>query len=178
DIVIGPDGNFWITGHFSPDDTFDIPTVSRLTMKTVLTPHAMPGPGQIPDAIVNGPDGNLWFTVPRFNIIGRITPAGVMTQFPLPSNGGPLDIVPGKDNNLWFTEPGTNAVGRITYDGKITELAVPIIGRGLYGITVGPDKNLWITDIGDNCIWQMSTKGVTKQFALPNSLPRSPYNII
>src|SRR5690242_21665485 len=21
DIVIGPDGNFWITGHFSPDDT-------------------------------------------------------------------------------------------------------------------------------------------------------------
>src|SRR5439155_25862858 len=32
--------------------------------------------------IAAGPDGNLWFTEPAPNRIGRITPAGVVTEFP------------------------------------------------------------------------------------------------
>ena len=47
--------------------------------------------------------------------IGRITPGGAITEFPLPSPGsGPAGIAAGPDDNLWFTEQLGNKIGRIT----------------------------------------------------------------
>jgi len=72
-----------------------------------------------PVGITAGPDGNLWFAATDVNMIGRITPAGSFTEFPLPttcgsSNGcGPYAITAGPDGNLWFTE-AANDIGRIT----------------------------------------------------------------
>ena len=39
------------------------------------------GPTTDPSAITTGPDGALWFTIPRNNAIGRVTTAGVSTQY-------------------------------------------------------------------------------------------------
>jgi len=38
-------------------------------------------PASSPGAITAGPDGNLWFTEPGTNRIGRITPTGTVTEF-------------------------------------------------------------------------------------------------
>src|SRR5260370_36842289 len=38
-----------------------------------------------PITITPGPDGALWFTEALSNKIGRITPAGAITEFPLPT---------------------------------------------------------------------------------------------
>ena len=38
-----------------------------------------------PTAITAGPDGALWFTERGANKIGRITPAGIITEFSLPT---------------------------------------------------------------------------------------------
>ena len=61
----------------------------------------------VPYGIAAGPDGNLWFTEYDGDRIGRITPAGVVTEFSAGitrtatdrDHGGP-------DGNLWFTEAG------------------------------------------------------------------------
>ena len=55
-------------------------------------------------------------------MIGRITPAGTITEFPTPLAGsGDLEqIARGPDGNLWFTE-FTGKVGRITPAGVVTE---------------------------------------------------------
>src|SRR5690349_12794015 len=54
-------------------------------------------------AITAGPDGNLWFTLAD-DQIGRITPAGQVTAFPVPQSPfGPESITSGPDGNLWFT---------------------------------------------------------------------------
>ena len=45
-----------------------------------------------PWGIVMATDGNLWFTELQSNKIGRITPGGKITEFPLPSAGSPSDI--------------------------------------------------------------------------------------
>jgi streptogramin lyase len=67
-----------------------------------------------PVGITVGPDGALWFTEGSGNKIGRITPAGVITEFPIPTAGsGPVGITAGPDGALWFTENGTNKIGRI-----------------------------------------------------------------
>src|SRR5438046_681415 len=56
--------------------------------------------------IAAGPDGNVWFTEALGNRIGRITSAGVVTEFStgIFPNGYPAAIAAGPDGNLWFTE--------------------------------------------------------------------------
>src|SRR5262249_56379731 len=53
-----------------------------------------------PQGITRGPDGNLWFTEATADRIGRITPAGVVTQFSAGSTPRsrppPLPAAPGR----------------------------------------------------------------------------------
>ena len=53
-----------------------------------------------------GPTATSAFTESDANKIGRITTAGVVTQFPLPAGNTPTSITAGPDGNLWFTEAG------------------------------------------------------------------------
>src|SRR5438128_1578799 len=84
-------------------------------------------PASLPRGITAGPDGNLWFADEARSNIGRITLAGSITEFPLPTNCGlsggcePWSITAGPDGNLWFTELDGNRIGRITTTGSITE---------------------------------------------------------
>ena len=41
--------------------------------------------GTFPERIAAGPDGNLWFTEDQTNHIGRMTTAGALTEFPVPT---------------------------------------------------------------------------------------------
>lgn len=116
-----------------------------------FTEFVIPTGTNAPLGIAAGPDGNMWFTENPFSLggrgpndsrIGRITPAGVITEFALPGSGrlsGP--IVAGADGALWFGEDGK--IGRITTAGAITELTLPIVSSTILGIAAGPDGNLW-----------------------------------
>src|SRR5262249_23925963 len=76
-----------------------------------------------PYGITRGPDGNLWFTENLAGKIGRITPAGVITEFNLTPGSQPVQITAGPDGNLWFTENVPSRIGRITPAGVITEFS-------------------------------------------------------
>ena len=101
--------------------------------------------------ITAGPDGNLWFTNFDARKIGRVTPAGAITEYPAgagTTDGSPYGITAGPDGNLWFTDYGAHKIGRITPAGVITEYPA---GTGtsygsVSGIATGPDGNLWFTD--------------------------------
>ena len=83
----------------------------------------------------------MWFTENTANKIGRITTAGAITEYPMPSaNAGPYAIVTGPDLALWFTEQTGHGIGRITTAGTITEF--PVDGTQPLGIASGPDS-LW-----------------------------------
>ena len=100
------------------------------------------------------------------NKIGRITPAGVITEFPiLPTAGSdPWDITAGPDGNLWFTEYAGNNIGRITTAGDITEFLIPTVGSQPHGITAGPDGNIWFTENFGNNIGRITPAGVITEF--------------
>src|SRR5947209_2293049 len=94
------------------------------------------------ESITAGQDGNFWFTLSILQVgntygtppdIGRITPSGTISLFPLPSiNEVPGSITTGPDGNLWFTEAvaspdGQSAIGtigRITPSGVISKFAL------------------------------------------------------
>ncbi|MDB5040836.1 MAG: lyase-like protein [Candidatus Eremiobacteraeota bacterium] len=86
-------------------------------------------PGAVANDLVGiaaGPDGNVWFTEAGSNAIGRITTAGVVSTFPIPTAGSnPVSITGAPDGALWFTQPGTGQVGRMTTQGVVTEFSFP-----------------------------------------------------
>ena len=127
------------------------------------------GPTAIPGSIVTGADGALWFTegLPVAKI-GRITTAGMVTEFPLPDPGSsPNGITAGPDGALWFAEYSANKIGRITTAGAITEFPVPTAGGTPVGIAAGPDGALWFTDNSANRIGRITTAGIVSSFPLP-----------
>ena len=72
--------------------------------------------------IALGGDGNMWFTDFVNNAIGRITPLGVVTEFPIPTaNASVYGITPWYNNSLLFTERNASKIGMITTSGVITE---------------------------------------------------------
>lgn len=67
-----------------------------------------------PGSITAGPDGNLWFT--EGEQIGRITPGGTITQYPLPTPSSFVSgITWGSDGTLWFTEVDSKGQGKVGY---------------------------------------------------------------
>jgi virginiamycin B lyase len=75
-----------------------------------------------------GPDGALWFVEMAGNKVGRITPAGVVSEFTVPTLAAvPWAITAGADGAMWFAEGASNKIGRITTAGAVTEFALPTL---------------------------------------------------
>jgi virginiamycin B lyase len=124
--------------------------------------------------IAAGPDGAMWFSGNRN--IGRITTAGVITVYPIPtSNAGSAAITAGPDGAMWFTESGINSgpafakIGRITTSGVITEYPLPDPSSDPTAITVGPDGALWFIESITAKIGRITTSGTITEFPLPPS---------
>jgi virginiamycin B lyase len=110
--------------------------------------------------IVAGPDGNVWFTVPEQNAVGRITPQEQMRLFTLPTTGSrPFGIASGPDGNLWVTEQASNKILRLTPAGTMTEFPLPANEQRPDLIISGPDGTLWFLEQGLNRIGRMTTAG-------------------
>ena len=129
-----------------------------------------------PEYITNGPDGNLWFTEFYARKVARITPSGVVTEFPLHGTDDDEAIVTGPDHNLWFTQPGANQIGRMTTSGVLTDFPIQGQDPSPRGISVGPDGNLWFTEYYDDHIGRITISGVITRFAVPTN--SSPWEIM
>jgi virginiamycin B lyase len=137
-IAAGSDGNIWFTENFSD-------RVARMTPKGMVTEFTLPVSGQY-EAIVPGPDGNLWIAV---NLTGslpgsrpssapnstagaivRMTTSGVATVFPIPSGADVTGLIARRDGTLSFTERwvtgGPTYIGSITTAGQITETSLSL----------------------------------------------------
>lgn len=138
-----------------------------------ITEFALPA-GSKPMYIAAGPDGNMWFTDPGTNQIGRIATTGQVTEFGLgitPAaqlNG----IAAGPDGNMWFTERAGHKVGRITPAGAITEFSTGLTSSpDIYGITAGPENDLWFTETFNSRIGRIDPRtGVITEFPTPGGV--------
>jgi streptogramin lyase len=148
-LVSGPDANLWLVASNGAGAALVGRVVPNEPGNEVLTEFPVTSSGHLLD-IATGPDGNLWFTDAGSNEIGRVTTAGAVTKFPVPSaSSGVHGIIAGPDGNLWFTQNLTGKLAKITPAGVVTELAcLPTASSGPTNITVGPDGRLWLTETG------------------------------
>ena len=133
----------------------------------------IPGGASQPISIIQGADGNFWFTLQNSSQVARITPQGVITEFATPTNSNPFAITPGPDGNVWFTEGSAGQIAFITPSGEITEIQFSLFDAA-GGIATGSDGNIWFTDETGNNIWRYDLAAQTlKKFQVPtpNSSP-------
>lgn len=149
-ITAGSDGNLWFT---EPGGG-----IGRITTSGEITEIANASGGG--HDITAGPDGNLWFTEYSSNLIGRVTPEGVLTEFPGVGSGS---ITTGADGNLWVAESSYHGIGgnpgggtprggnlvRVTPSGSVTQYCELPEHTEASAIAAGPDGNLWFPAYGE-----------------------------
>ncbi len=153
------------TAWFAEADTAKI---GEVTEGGSITEYPVPSKqydSGILQGITAGPDGNLWFTT--YSYIGRMTPSGSFTFYPITAYNGAYDITPGPDGNVWFTEIG-GIVGYVTPGGAVTEYSLPSGSRPYY-ITAGKDGAVWFIDPSNNDVDRLTTSGSLTQYVLPST---------
>ena len=141
----------------------------RTTSSSSRTPgmiaeYPVPKASSAPDAITRGPDGNVWFTEDAGDQVGRITPAGVISEYHVPPPQDTLQslagIVTGPDGNIWLTQASATCqilkghriclrdseVYAMTTGGTIVRKSGVLPFLELENITNGPGKDLWIAE--------------------------------
>ena len=127
-IAAGPEEALWFTEQ-------NTGRIGRITTSGQLTEYAIPNPGDLPTGaigapaprrIVYGPEGAFWFTDPGDGSIGRITTAGQVTEYKIPSppkpkvageEVSPDEIAVAGNGELWFTESGVPDLGSVDLTG-------------------------------------------------------------
>ncbi len=174
-LAAAPDGSVWFPYARAKSDGSPIDSwVGRFTAQGVFSTWKLPTTdgfrfyqfGAIGHSdIAYGPDGNVWFTENSGNKVGKITPNGTITEYPLTGFAAPSVIVAGPDGNLWFTESGIHKIAKMTTAGNITEYP---LAAGTYpiGLTVGADGNLWFAQAGNHMIGRITTAGAITTYPL------------
>ena len=164
DVATGPDGALWFTKQGNGG------AIGRLDPGTGVVTEYTAGltPASEPTAITAGPDGNLWFTQAARPGIGRITTAGVITEYGAGTSGGrPNDIVTGADEQLWFTLSGPDGVGRLDpATGAVTVFTQDITPGGApNGIAAASNKKLFFTETAGARLGRIKTDGRVEEIS-------------
>jgi streptogramin lyase len=154
-LVLGPDGNVWFADNGVGKAIARITPSGEVTLyKGNLGEACSRGCG--PHGLINGPEGDVWLTVGAGDdgLIGRITPAGVTTEF-TPKFGladDPESLVSAPDGDLWFSDStlgvGTEdwAIGRMTPEGAFSAFSDGLDAESVDDLAVGSDGNVWFVN--------------------------------
>ncbi|MBN1289733.1 MAG: hypothetical protein JXA49_08880 [Actinobacteria bacterium] len=140
-----------------------------------ITEYSVPTEGGGPYSIAAGPDGNIWFTEPGSNKIGKVTLTGEFTEYEIPTPYcDPMDITAGPDGSLWFTEFNSSKICKVTVSGEFTEYNTLTPDCSPWAITAGPDGNIWFSQFGNKIGKVTPTGGFTDYTVLTGpDTPRS-----
>jgi streptogramin lyase len=133
-----------------------------------ITQFAIPTANSHPEGIAKGPDGNVWFVESSAAKIGRMTPAGTFSEYPLSTSAFAKGISTGPDGNLWVAEAGAGKIARVTTSGQVMEFPIPTANSFPQNLVAGPDGALWFTERLGGKIGRITTSGVvTNEFTVP-----------
>lgn len=160
-LAVGADRDFYVL-----DDSTNVVRVNENgAAKSFPIPS---GDNTSFDGVAPGPDGNVWFS--EFDHIGKITPAGKITEFKYPSGysannyGG---VTSGSDGNVWFAQSTGNAIGRIVPStGAITMFPIGVSCTPA-AVLLANDNNVWFACLTTSpLIGRITPKGKITTFPI------------
>ncbi|MDQ3724538.1 MAG: hypothetical protein M3335_01390 [Actinomycetota bacterium] len=131
-----------------------------------------------------GLGGDLWFTEQWSNRISRISPAGRLRSYRLPTPGRrPTAVTRGPLRSMWFLVEGTKgggkyrALGRLSSSGRFSEIPLPGESH-VEDLVADADGNLWVarTGLREGEIDRVTPGGKVTRFPAkePGSIVRGP----
>jgi virginiamycin B lyase len=171
-------GRLWVTWEFTgylvrltEDGTVDRQFDVRLDCPTCpggekINPH--------PHGLGFGADGEtMWFTGKATGTVGKVTPDGQMTTYPLKNVGSvPIYVRAGRDGTMWITELVGSAIARITADGTVKEFTIPTHNARPIAIVPEPGSDaMWFSEEAGNRVARIAPDGTITEFPVPMTQP-------
>jgi virginiamycin B lyase len=164
-LSVGTAAKVFLTMHQNVRAQVSIDFVGQPTFQEFPVPS-----GGSPYLITWGFTGDLWFTEPEFNQVAKITSAGVITEFSVPTaSSNPLGIATVGGTDAWFTEYNANKIGHVTSAGVFTEYTIPTPNSGPWGIIPGPTGGYWFVEQLGNKIGFIDNGGAITEHAIPTA---------
>src|SRR3954468_12382792 len=138
-----------------------------------LKQFKVPTAGSSPEHITLASDGNFWFTESFQNSsntvannLGRITPAGTVTEFHVCDQCFPTDVVQGSDGILYYTKNDA-PLGRLRTTGEVLPDVGPVFSFNGNGLAAH-GSDIWIADFNNGVMHRYNvTTGVMTGFTVP-----------
>jgi virginiamycin B lyase len=160
-VTVAADGALWCTR-----------TDDRLSRRDASGEHAVIdlAPGSAPYGVAAGPDGEIWFTAPGLDQIGRLTATGDITTFDLPvPDARAAMITVGADGSAWTALNGAGALARVRNGAvQLVELPggrAPAAPVGIAASTAG----IWYADIAGGCVGRVDESGSVQQISFADA---------
>ncbi len=185
-LTTGPDGDLWfiytVVGNTpSSGNVLTQNFIGRVTAAGSVT--LFPVSSYSTDtgemySLAAGSDGNLWFTeqLSQEWVLGRMTPNGVMTQFPLGLNSAhwAADVADGSNGSLVLVDQSLLHlreldVIRVSTAGVMTPYKIPAASADAFAEYLGTDdRSVWFSNIlrGGTTIGRITPSGVAKVYSV------------
>ena len=156
----------------------DQTTAPRVDIREWPTPTR----GTHPHDPLATPDGAIWYTGQKANLLGRLDPAtGQVREFPLKEpDSGPHGLVADKSGAIWFTAQSKGYIGKLDpTSGEVREYIPKSAGR-IDPHTPTFDKNgvLWFTAQGASLIGRLDPSSGEIALLSPPTKDAAPYGIV
>lgn len=146
--VVGSIGNVTITGEVTE---YFLPTGSNKPINLDV--------GEFQFRITEGSDGNIWFTQPNANIVGKLTDDGMLTEYQYTKDVEAHAITAGPDGTMYVMD----------FHGGLTGMDIEgnIYGNipSVYGVSMvsGTDGSLWV---GSHDVYKFASDGSMSTYPL------------
>lgn len=140
--------------------------------------HPTPTGGVI-SGIINGPDGNIWYTEFTTNKLSTIdVTTGAVTQYALTAGAAPSGLCIGADGNIWFTETGNNGrISRFNIGTHVITRFAPTTTAGYpTGPALGYDNRVWFALRDGSKVAAVTTAGVITEYSTGLTAGSAPLN--
>jgi virginiamycin B lyase len=164
-VAAGANGRMWFTQGCGG--------LAVLSKAGTVQHVALQGIPSETNAIVEGPDGAMWFAEDGTATIGRIGASGAIALYDgllyeKKYADVPHGVAVGRDGNLWWTAFESGVIWATDLHGAIVHAyAIPTKGSQPWGIVAGPDGALWFTEYGAGKIGRVTTAGTFTEYAIP-----------
>ncbi len=144
-------------------DVAEIPTKSNTPVEGVLV-NPFPWDQEIHDPFI-APDGNIWFSLPTSNVLGKLDPHGLDPEsrfktFPVDASLNVLMhglTVDSKGHVYWAELIGGRLGEFDPASGKITRHVLPAEGS-VFQVATDKNDNIWYNQIHGSCAGRMDAK--------------------
>ncbi len=177
-LTVARDGKVWFTGREGNLVGYFNPANKSFKLYDLPVRNVNPDPsmnGNFPIYIDEAPDGSMYFTDLLTSRVGRITPDGALTEYPLPSkygpagNARPIAVFVRPDGVAVVSEEAGHAYATVMTSGSVQEFPLNPSDAKAAALTYDRLGTLWVQYNTPDQIGRVEADGTVTPFAIPTA---------